>query len=348
MPVTTAPFGVTTKGEAVTAYTLTNASGCSAVILDYGGIVQSLIVPDKSGQPVDVVLGYDGLQSYEKGSCFYGAFVGRYANRIGGSRFPLEGGEVVLTPNEGKNHLHGVFSFCVYDASVEGGSLVLRRTSPDGEDGYPGALDITVTYTLTEENGLRMDYRATTDRATVVNLTNHSYFNLSGQGSGDILDTVVQLNASYMTETNGESIPTGVLRPVEGTAFDFTVPKPIGRDIGKEDPQLRSGGGYDHNMVLDLPSLTTPVATAFSPVTGILMDLYTTQPGVQFYTGNNIPSDPVGRGKGGVVYPFRGGFCLETQHYPDSPNHPAFPSALLKPGEVYHQVTEFRFSLVEE
>lgn len=348
MSVTASPFGVTQQGEPVTAYTLTNAAGMRVVVLNYGGVIQSLFVPDRAGEPVDIVLGYDTVAGYEHGNCFYGAFVGRYGNRIGGSRFPLDGGEVVLTPNENGNHLHGVFPFHVHDVTVGENSVTLRRVSPDGEDGFPGNLTVAVTYTLTEENGLVLDYRAETDRTTVLNLTNHSYFNLSGQHSGDILNTVLQLNASAMTPTDRESIPTGEVRSVEGTVFDFTVPKPIGRDIEADDEQLRFAGGYDHNFVLDLPGLDTPAATAYSPLTGILMDVYTTQPGVQFYAGNSIPGDPVGVGKGGVRNPYRGGFCLETQHFPDTPNHPNFPSAELRPGEVYHQVTEFRFSLAEE
>lgn len=348
MSITSAPFGVTAAGEPVTAYTLTNAQGCSAVLLDFGCAIQSLTVPDRSGVPTDVVLGYDSVQGYEQGSCYYGAFVGRYANRIKDSRFSLGGKEVVLTPNNGKNHLHGCFSFVRYAASVQGDSLVLRRVSPDGEDGYPGAVDLTVTCTLTEENGLVLDYRATTDAPTVLNLTNHSYFNLSGHAAGPALDTVLQLNASRITEMDRESIPTGVLRAVSDTAFDFTVPKPIGQDIDGEDEQLRFGHGYDHNFILDLPSLETPVATAVSPVTGILMDVYTTQPAVQFYSGNAVHFDPAAAFcKEGAVYPSRGGFCLETQRYPDSPNRPEFPSTVLLPGEVYHEVTEYRFSTIE-
>lgn len=348
MPITSAPFGVTSSGEPVTAYTLTNRHGCSAVILDFGCTIHALTVPDRDGAPTDVVLGYDSVQDYERGSCYYGAFVGQYANRIKGSRFPLCGKEVVLTPNERGNHLHGCFSFVRYDASIQGDSLVFHRVSPDGEDGYPGAVALTVTYTLTEDNGLVLDYRAVTDAPTVLNLTNHSYFNLSGHASGSAEDTVVQLNASRITEMDAESIPTGVIREVSGTAFDFTVPKPIGQDIAADDEQLRFGGGYDHNFILDLPSLETPVVTAQSPRTGILMDVYTTQPAVQFYTGNFVQDDPAAQcGKGGASYVQRGGFCLETQRYPDSPNRPEFPSTTLLPGEVYHEVTEYRFSTTE-
>ncbi|MCD8143216.1 MAG: galactose mutarotase [Clostridiales bacterium] len=346
MSITSAPFGVTRSGQPVTAYTLANSHGCKAVVLDFGGTVQSLIVPDRDGQPTDVVLGYDSVEKYETSSCFYGAFVGRYANRICGSRFPLDGREVRLTPNMRQDHLHGNFSFEVYDAAVEGNSLVLRRTSPDGEDGYPGAVTLTITYTLTEQDGLVMDYRATTDRPTVINLTNHSYFNLSGHASGTALDTVLQLNASRITEIDGKGIPTGVIRDLSPEdPFNFTVPKPIARDIEADDPQLRFGGGYDHNFILGLPSLETPVATAVSPRSGILMDVYTTQPAVQFYSANAIQHDPAGHGKEGTAYPRRGGFCLETQHYPDSPNRPEFPSTELRPGEAYHQVTEYRFSV---
>jgi aldose 1-epimerase len=346
MAITCAPFGVTSSGEAVSVYTMSNNNGMVVKVLDRGGIIQSLIVPDKDGKPVDVVLGYDTVSAYEKGSCFYGAFIGRYANRIGNSSFVLNGKTVSLVPNEGKNHLHGVHATSFFYGVCEGNSLILRRTSPDGEEGYPGKLELTVTYTLTEDNALILDYQAAADGDTVVNLTNHSYFNLSGHDSGSCLEQELEIAASRVTAVDAESIPTGEHFNVAGTPFDFRSPKPIGRDLDLTFPQLALTGGYDHNFVLDNNDPSVPFSTAYSPVTGIVMESFTTQPGVQFYNANFVEDDPaMGEGKGGAAYVKRGAFCLETQHFPDSPNQPAFPSTVVRAGETYHEVTKYQFSL---
>ncbi|MCD7820938.1 MAG: galactose mutarotase [Clostridiales bacterium] len=346
MTITASPFGVTASGAAVTCYTMTNDNGMTVKVLDRGCTVQSIIVPDRDGKHVDVALGYDTVAAYEAGTCFYGAFVGRFANRIGGSRFVLNGEAVQLTPNEGPNHLHGVYCGSFFHAQPQGNSLVLRRTSPAGEEGYPGQLEVTVTYTLTDDNALIMDYQAAAAGDTVVNLTNHSYFNLSGHDSGSAQEQLLQIRASKVTAVGEGSIPTGEHFDVTGTPFDFRTPKPIGRDLDLSDPQLALTGGFDHNYVLDTVGMDQPFAAAYSPTTGIAMDCYTTQPGVQFYNANYVQDDPCrGQGKGGAAYVQRGAFCLETQHFPDSPNQPAFPSTVVKAGETYHQVTKYQFSV---
>jgi aldose 1-epimerase len=272
--------------------------------------------------------------------------MGRYANRIANSRFPLGGAVVELTANEGPNHLHGVLTRCLYEVEQGENSLTLRRTSPAGEEGYPGRLDIAVTYTLREDNALVMDYKVKSDADTVLNLTNHSYFNLAGHNSGGVEEQRLQLSASRFTPIGEGSIPTGELAGVEGTPFDFRTEKPIGQDIGADDAQLRQGGGYDHNFVLDAPGLERPFAVARSEKTLITMECFTTQPGVQLYTANFVQDDTArGMGKEGAEYGHRSAFCLETQHFPDSPNRPDFPSTLLKAGEEYHEVTVYRFSV---
>lgn len=340
MSVTKRSFGSLSTGEAVSCYTLDNGA-VQVSILDYGCTIQSILVPDRENRPVDVVLGYDSARGYEEGCSSFGAFVGRYANRIAHSRFPLNGRMVFLKPNEGENHLHGVFSRCLYQAETGENSVTFRRRSPAGEEGYPGGLDITVTCTLVRDNALRLDYRALSDADTVLNLTNHSYFNLSGQGSGGIEDQILRLNADQITPLGEGSIPTGDFLDVTGTPFDFRSPKAIGRDIEAEDEQIRRGSGYDHNFVLAAPGLERPFAVAESARTGIVLECYTTQPGVQLYTGNFIQTDTaLDRGK--APYGRRSGFCLETQHYPDSPNQPEFPSTLLRAGEEYHEVTIYR------
>ena len=339
--ITSEPFGCTKEGRAVTRWTMANDAGMTVRVLAYGGTVQSILVPDRDGNPVDVVLGYDDLPGYEAGGCWFGAFVGRYANRIKGAAFTLNGKEYVLPKNDGPNHLHGTFERRVFDAAAEDGALVLRYVSPDGEEGYPGTLSLTLTYSLTEDNALRLDYRAVTAADTVVNLTNHSYFNLSGAGRGDVLGHLLRLDASRFTEGDEETTPTGRILPVEGTALDFRREKPIGKDLRNRDPILRLCGGYDHNMILDKGPGFGPGGAAYSPDTGIEMTFATTQPAVQFYSGNFVAGAP--RGKGGARYPKRGGFCLESQHYPCSPNFPDFPSTVLRPGEEYHEITEYRF-----
>ena len=343
--ITNEPFGCTNDGWAVARWTMTNDAGMTVRVLTYGCTVQSIVVPDRDGNPVDVVLGYDDLAGYEAGSCWFGAFVGRYANRIKNAAFTLNGKEYSLPKNDGPNHLHGTFERRVFDAAAEDGALVLRYVSPDGEEGYPGALRVTVTYTLTEDSALRLDYRAETDADTVVNLTNHSYFNLSGAGRGDVLGHLLRLDASRFTEGDEQTLPTGRILPVEGTALDFRREKPIGRDLDDEDPILRLCGGYDHNLILDKGPGFGPGGAAYSPDTGIEMTFATTQPAVQLYSGNYVAGDAAPCGKGGARYPKRGGFCLESQHYPCSPNFPDFPSTLLRPGEEYHEITEYRFGV---
>lgn len=346
MTFTTAPFGKLADGTPVTQYTLTSDSGMTLKALDYGCTVQSLIVPDRNGVPVDVALGYDDAACYEKGSCFFGAFVGRYANRIGGSRFSLDGKAVELTPNEGENHLHGAYPFRMFEAEFDGNALVFRGVSLPEEEGYPGTVRLTVTYTLTEENGFLLDYKAVTDEDTVINLTNHTYFNLAGHNAGSAQAHILRLAASQVTEVGAGSIPTGASFDVTGTPFDFRTAKPIGRDIDMTFPQLALTGGYDHNYVLDAPGLEVPFATAVSPETGIVMECFTTQPGVQFYNANFVQDDSCkGHGKDGADYGFRCSFCLETQHFPDAPNKPHFPSAILRAGQELHEVTEYRFSI---
>lgn len=313
-------------------------------ILDYGGTVQSLAVPDKHGRPVDVVLGYDDIAGYETGSCFFGAIVGRYANRIAGAAFPLGGRQIRLPENDGANHLHGTFSSRIFAAEEADGALVLRLESPAGEEGFPGTLSVEVTYCLTEDNALRIDFRAVTDADTVVNLTNHSYFNLAGRG--DVLGHTLRLDASRFTEVGPGTLPTGRILPVAGTALDFCREKTIGADLASGETQLTLCRGYDHNYVFDKGAAFAPCARVYCPETGIALTVATTQPGMQLYTGNFIDEDAASRGKGGVRYPRHAGLALETQHFPDSPNRPDFPSTVLRPGEEYRETTEYRFSAV--
>lgn len=343
MSIISAPFGITKNGEPVTIYTITNRHGMAVKVLDYGCVIQSVLVPDRDGNLIDVALGYDHLAAYENTGAFFGAFVGRHANRLTGSSFPLNGKTVQIPPNEGPNHLHGVYSFVVYEASADGNTLTLRRTSPDGEEGYPGKVELTITYTLTEDNALVLDYKAATDKDTVINLTNHSYFNLAGHNSGSALEHILQLNASRFTAINSQNLPTGEIIDVTGTPFDFRSAKPIGRDWNLSDPQMALGAGYDHNFILDAPSLEEPCAIVHCGKTGITLKCYTTQPGIQFYSANFIDNDPCGLGKASTPYIKQGGFALETQRYADSPNHPEFPTTLVKAGETLHEVTIYRF-----
>jgi aldose 1-epimerase len=334
-------------------YTLKNAHGIELKVLDYGGIIVSLKVPDRTGKLGDVVLGYDSLAGYERASPYFGAIVGRYGNRIAHGRFTLDGRTYALATNNGPNHLHGGvrgFDKVVWDVTPlearDSVALILRRTSPDGEEGYPGTLHATVTYTLTSRNEVIFDYQATADRATPVNLTQHSYFNLAGDGSGDILGHVVTLNADHFTPVDSTLIPTGELHSVAGTPFDFRSPTPIGARIDADDVQLRYGRGYDHNFVLNKgdgdkgPALG---ARVYEPSSGRVMEIHTTEPGLQFYSGNFL--DGTLRGKNGVVYRHRYGFAMETQHFPDSPNKPAFPSTILRPGAEYRSRTIYTFSV---
>ena len=336
-------------------YTLKNAHGMELRVLDYGGIIVSLAVPDRTGRVDDVVLGFDRLQAYERSSLYFGAIIGRFGNRIARGRFTLDGRTYMLATNDGPNHLHGGvkgFDKVVWKVSPferqDSTGLVLRYTSPDGEEGYPGTLRTTVTYTLTDGNELIFDYEATSDRATPVNLTQHSYFNLAGDGRGDVLDHVLTLKAHSFTPVDSTLIPTGEIRSVAGTPFDFRAPTAIGARIGQDDEQLRYGGGYDHNFVLDKDraeqrGAAMLAARVYEPSSGRLMEVFTTEPGVQFYSGNFL--DGMLTGKRGTVYPRRSGFALETQHFPDSPNHPDFPSTILAPGREYRSRTLLRFGV---
>jgi len=352
--VTEAPFGTTPEGETVDVYTLTNAQGMAVRVMTYGGVILSLKVPDRDGHLDDVVLGYDDLDGYLRESPYFGALIGRYGNRIGGARFALDGATYALAANNGANHLHGGlrgFDKVVWDAESfatdDAVGVRLSRTSPDGEEGYPGNLSVEVTYTLTDANELSFAYRATTDAATPVNLTQHSYFNLAGDGSGDVLGHRLTLFADRYTPVDAGLIPTGELAPVEGTPFDFRTPHAIGARIGADHPQIAFGGGYDHNFVLSrgdvAPGELTLAARVEEPATGRTLEVRTTEPGIQFYSGNFLDGSLVG--KGGVAYGHRFGFCLETQHFPDSPNQPAFPSTILRPGEEYRSLTVLRFGV---
>ena len=346
------PFGKTRAGEAVELFTLTNSKGMQADIMTYGGIVVSLKVPDRSGKAADVVLGFDAVDGYESNPApYFGALIGRYGNRIGGGRFTLDGREYKLAQNNGPNHLHGGlrgFDKAVWKARIpDAQSLELTYSSKDGEEGYPGNLTATVTYTLTENNELKIDYRATTDKDTVLNLTNHSYFNLAGQGEGDVLGHQIMINADRFTPVDAGLIPTGELRSVEGTPFDFRQARAIGERIDAPDEQIKFGTGYDHNFALNRTGSGLELAARVTePKSGRVMEALTTEPGVQFYTGNFL--DGSIRGKGGKVYGRRYGLCLETQHFPDSPNKPSFPSVVLKPGAQYQTTTVYRFSSVAQ
>ena len=333
-------------GKNVSLYTLTNKQGAKVTISNYGGRIVSLWMPDKNNKLVDVVLGYDTIGAYrKKGEPFFGALIGRYGNRIGNGKFSIEGKAYQLQLNDGKNTLHGGKDgfFCkVWDAQQSGQSLVLTYVSKDGEAGYPGTLNVKVVYTLTDENELKIDYQATTDQTTIVNLTSHAYFNLSGEGSETILDHELMIAADAFTPVDSTLIPTGVIQPVAKTAFDFRVAKAIGKDINLKEEQLKFGKGYDHNFALNKNDGKTVVATVKSPVSGITMEVYTTEPGLQFYCGNFLTGTDKD-GKGGKSYPYRSAFCLETQHFPDAPNHANFASTVLKPGETYSTTTTYKF-----
>lgn len=349
LSMTRSPFGTLPNGQAVEAFTLTNANGMEVKAITYGGIITSLKVPDKAGQLGDVVLGYDNLQGYLDKSPFFGTIVGRYGNRIGKGTFAIDGTTYTLPKNNGENHLHGGpqgFDKAIWKAEpferADAVGVVFTHTSPDGDMGYPGTLQAKVTYTLTNDNTLRFDYEATTDKATPVNLTQHSYFNLAGAGNGDVLGHEVEIQADRYTPVDKGLIPVGDLAAVDGTPFDFRKATAIGARIDADHPQIALGGGYDHNMVFTRTGTRLePVVRVHEPTTGRTLEMATTQPGVQFYTGNFL--DGTITGKGGKVYPKRSGFCLETQHFPDSPNKPQFPSTILKPGETYRQSTAYTF-----
>ena len=345
------PFGKTDDGTAVDIYTLRNDHGVEVRITTYGGIVVSLETRDRKGKLDDIVLGYDNLDGYLKNNGPYmGAIIGRYANRIARGRFTLNGVEYRLAQNNGENHLHGGlkgFDKVVWTGKAlntpNGVALRLTYVSKDGEEGYPGNLSVTVVYTLTNNDELRIAYAATTDKTTIVNLTHHSYFNLAGQGNGDILKHQLFINANRFTPTDAGSIPTGELRKVRGTPFDFTHLTAIGARIDQDNEQLKFGQGYDHNWVLNKTGRSlTLAAKAYEQTTGRVMEVYTTEPGLQFYAGNFL--DGSINGKEGKVYNRRYGFCLEAQHFPDSPNKPSFPTVVLVPGRRYSQTTIYRFS----
>jgi aldose 1-epimerase len=343
-----APFGKTADGTPVEIYTLRNNAGMEATIMTYGGIVTSLKVPDKNGKFGDVVLGYDHVGGYLTNSPYFGALIGRYGNRIAKGQFTLDGHAYTLATNNSPNHLHGGlkgFDKVVWTAKpVEtfyGPGLELTYLSKDGEEGYPGNLSVTAIYVVTEKDELVVQFTATTDKDTICNLTHHSYFNL--RGSGDVLDYVVQINADKMTPVDSTLITTGELVPVTGTPFDFRRPAAIGARIGDNNQQLKFANGYDHNWVLNKNSgELIQAARVFEPQTGRVMEVFTTSPGMQFYTGNFLNGTI--KGKGGRVYQFRDGFCMEPQCFPDSPNHPNFPTTELKPGEIYKNTIIYKFS----
>ena len=345
-----ASFGKTPEGQEVEIIQLNNKSGMQAGIMTYGATLVSLTVPDRNGVMSDVVLGFDSLSSYVKQSPYFGSTIGRFGNRIGKGTFELNGARYTLAANNGANHLHGGirgFDKVVWRVdqkeSVEGKSLALKYVSNDGEEGYPGTLTAKVVYSLTDENELRIDYEATTDKPTVVNLTHHSYFNLAGAGNGDILGHELFIDADRFTPIDGGLIPTGELRSVRGTPMDFTKAEAIGARILDKEEQIKNGGGYDHNWVLNKAQGAFGLAASASEKTsGRVMEVLTSEPGLQFYSGNFLDGTLIG--KGGKKYEYRSGFCLETQHFPDSPNKPQFPSTTLNPGSVYKTSTIYRFS----
>jgi len=345
------PIGVLPSGDTVTAYTLTNTNRVSLRVMNYGGIVMSVRTPDRDGTLADVVLGYDDLAGYLKSTPYFGAIVGRYANRIARGQFALDGVTYRLAANNGVNTLHGGlrgFDKVLWKAepfdSLDRLGLVLTYLSRDGEEGYPGTLSATVTYTLTDRNEFIIDYSATTDKATPVNLTQHSYWNLAGDGSGTVLDQQVTIDADAFTPVDTTLIPTGVLQPVDGTPFDLRRPTAIGARIDEPDAQLKTARGYDHNFVLRRTGDgLVHAARAVDPKSGRTLDVFTTEPGMQFYTGNFL--DGKITGKKGHVYGFRNGFCFETQHFPDSPNRSSFPSTILRPGTTYRSQTVITFGV---
>jgi aldose 1-epimerase len=350
--ISSAPFGKTPEGIPVEIYTLRNSKGMEARIITYGGIVQSLKVPDKNGNFDDVVLGYDDLNGYVTNSPYFGALIGRYGNRIAKGKFTLDGKEYTLAINNSPNNLHGGplgFDKRVWEATplttaADGPALQLTYLSKDGEEGFPGNLNVTAVYTLTDNNELRLDFAATTDRPTLCNLTHHSYFNLAGQGNGDILGHFVYINADNITPVDNTLIPTGELKPVDGTPFDFRTATTIGARINSNnDEQLKFGHGYDHNWVINKPlGELSSMALVYEPASGRVMEVSSTEPGLQFYTGNFLDGSITG--KGGAVYKHRTGFCMEPHHYPDSPNQPQFPGTELKPDQTYHNTIIYKFS----
>ena len=342
--MTSSSFGKLPDGTAIELLTLTNSKGMQAQIMTYGATVVSLTAPDKSGKYADVVQGMENLEGYLAGVPYFGAIVGRYGNRIGHAQFQLDGKTYNLPKNDGDNTLHGGvvgFDKKVWTAKTGDGNVEFTVVSDDGDQGFPGKLTAHVTYTLTDNDELKIEYVATTDKPTVVNLTNHTYFNLAGQGEGNILDHQVTLLADRFTPVDAGLIPTGELKPVAGTPFDFTKATAIGARINQQDEQLTYGKGYDHNWVLNGSGMKK-AAEVYEPKSGRVMEVMTEEPGLQFYTGNFL--DGKIKGKGGRVYGHRAAFCMETQHFPDSPNKPAFPTTELKPGQTYKTSTVYKFS----
>ena len=350
-----APFGKLADGGAVEIFTLTNASKMEVRVINYGAIIVSIRVPDRAGQFDDVVLGHDNLEGYVSRSRFFGAVAGRYANRIAGARFSLDGQEYKLAANNGPNSLHGgtkgfdkvVWAASIAQPTAAGPGVTFSYTSADGEEGFPGRLQATVTYRLSAANELSVEYGATTDKPTVVNLTQHSYFNLAGHGSGPVTDHNLRINADRYTPVNSTLIPTGDIASVNGTPLDFRTPAFIGARIDAEDPQIKIGGGYDHNFVLNRAAGSTNLVHAawlHHSGYGRTLDVFTTEPGIQVYTSNNLQNVT---GKGGATYGRRAAICLETQHYPDSPNQPKFPSTVVRPGTPYSSRTVFKFGVLQ-
>jgi aldose 1-epimerase len=339
-------FGSLPDGTAVQRWTIVNSSGASVAVISYGATVISLKIPDRAGKLDDIVLGFDRLDDYLADSPFFGAIVGRYANRVGGASFTLNGIQFRLAANDGRNTLHGGwrgFDKVIWTGSrIDDQSVEFTYLSKDGEEGFPGNLTARVRYTLSDSNALKIEYSATTDKDTVVNLTNHSYFNLAGQGNGDVLKQELTIEADQFTPTNARLIPTGEFASVTNTPFDFRRPHQIGLNINADDNQIRIAGGYDMNFVLTKQPGLRHAATLFDPTTGRVMDLWTTEPGLQLYTANGLDGSLTG--KGGKAYPMYGAVCLETQHFPDSPNQPAFPTTVLKVGQTYRTTTEYRFT----
>ena len=334
----------TAAAESVKTFTLTNKSGMRMVVTNFGGKIMSLWVPDRNGQLGDVVLGYDSAKQYVGGNPFFGAAIGRYGNRIAKGKFSLDGKEYTLAINNPPNALHGGpggFHNVYWLDSASSNSITLTYLSKDGEEGYPGNLSARITYTLTDDNELRIDYSATTDKPTVVNLTQHSYFNLAGAGNPEIGTHEIMIDADRYLAVDSGLIPVGI-RKVDGTPFDFRKPRMIGKFIGADDEQIKLGKGYDHNWILNKkPGSFALAARVSEPTSGRIMEVWTTEPGLQFYSGNFLNGSEVG--KDGKRYPYRSGFCLETQHFPDSPNHPEYPSTVLRPGETYSQRTVYKF-----
>ena len=348
-------FEKTVEGDSVHLYVLKNKSGIEAYFSNFGQRLVALYVPDKKGGFDDIVLGCSTLEGYfEPGTDYFGSTIGRYGNRIAKGKFSLDGTTYTLATNNGPNHLHGggdkSFDMVVWKVDhANGNEIQFSRTSPDGEEGYPGNLAVTVRYVLTDDNQLQMFYGATTDKKTIVNLTHHSFFNLKGEGEGTITDHVVEINADHYTPVDTTLIPLGSIDPVAGTPLDFTVPKPIGRDVDADFEQLKHGGGFDHNYILNETPKNedglTFAARVTEPASGRIMEVYTNEPGMQFYSGNFM--DGSVNGKNGQPYIYRGAFCMETQHFPNSPNQPNFPSTVLEPGQTYTSICVYKFSVTD-